>query len=56
MPFTHKGLTGGEGAHPAVGVPCHLPPTAAIPHTIYNPIGAHLPYQPQGLGAETKSL
>ena len=44
----------GEGAHLAVGAPYHLPPSAAIPHIIYNPIRAVVPYHPQGLGGETK--
>ena len=30
-------------------------PTAAISHIIYNPIGAVLPYDPQGLGGEIES-
>ena len=46
----------GEGACLAVGEPYHLPPTAAIPHTLYNPIRAVLPHQPQGLGGETENL
>ena len=33
-----------------MGAPYHLPPAATIPHIIYSPIGALLPYQPQGLG------
>ena len=44
----------GEGTHLTVGVPYHLPPTAVIPHIIYNPIGALLPYWPQGLGERQK--
>ena len=44
----------GGGPCPAVGVPYHLPPTAAIPHTIHNPIGVVLPYKPKGLGEEQK--
>ena len=46
----------GEGACLAVGEPYHLAPTTAIPHMLYNPIGAVLPYQPQGLGGETENL
>ena len=44
----------GEGACLTVRVPYHLPSTAAIPHIIYNPIRAVLPYQPQGLGEKQK--
>ena len=29
-------------------------PIAASPHTIHNPIGVVLPYEPQGLGGETE--
>ena len=54
MPFSHKSQTGGEGDHLAVGAPYHLPPTAAIPNIIYNPIRAVLPYKPQGLGEKQK--
>ena len=39
----------GEGPHPTVGVPYHLP-LAATPPTIHNPIRAVLPDEPQGLG------
>ena len=54
--FSHKGQTGGgKELALAVGVPYPLPPTAAIPHIIYNPIGAVLPNQTQGLGEEMKS-
>ena len=47
----------GKGACLAVEVPYHLPPpTAAVPHIIYNPIRAIIPYQPQGLGGNKKSI
>ena len=44
----------GEGPHPTVRAPYHLPPTADIPHIIYNPIRAVLPYWPEGLGEKQK--
>ena len=44
----------GKDLAPAVGAPYHLPPTAAIPHNIHNPIRAVLPYEPQGLGEKQK--
>ena len=37
-----------------MGALCHLPPTAAILHTIYNPIGACLSYWPEGLGQKQR--
>ena len=37
-----------------MGVPQHLPLIIAIPHFICNPVGALLPYQPQGLGGKEK--
>ena len=43
----------GEGPCPDVGAPYCLPPFAAIPPTLHNPIGAVLPDEPQGFGGET---
>ena len=54
MPFSHKGWTGGGRTLPHCVAPDHLPPTVAIPHIIYNPIRAVLPYQPEGLGEKQK--
>ena len=46
----------GEGAHASLwGHLTICPPLQRVPHIIYKPIGAVLPYQPQGLGGETKS-
>ena len=56
MPFLTRVRQVGEGPHPTVGAPYHLPPTATIPNIIYKSIRAVLPYQPQGLGGETESL
>ena len=52
--FSHKGLTGGGRSLPHYGGALPSAPTAAIPHIIYNPIGACLPYWPQGLGGRNK--
>ena len=56
MPFSHKGQTGGGRTLPHCGGILPSAPPAAIPHTIHNPIGAVLPYEPQGLGGETELM
>ena len=54
MPFSHKGRTGGGRTLTHCGGTLPSAPTAAIPHIIYNPIGAVHPYQPEGLGEKQK--
>ena len=55
MPFFSRGGQVGEGDGLNVGESQDLPPTVTVSYTLPYPSTAVLPYQPQGLGRETKN-